>query len=238
MADRSIAGLTRLIAAGAVFSLAACTAVPSINTSAQARADAETSLSESQADPELVKRARALRKTVLQGVAAGGGIGAGIGFALDQDDGALQGLKIGLGSGLLAGSYVALVQSKYITRQSRLRQIKSDLDDTAREIATTIIVMRDVLALQKSELASLKEQVLAGSAEASALDAALSIAQSNLEQMQIAVDGALGRQDEFNATRGLVLVDDNTSAIDSELSSLSMQIASMKSIAADLANEL
>ena len=238
MADRSFAGLSRLIAAGAVFSLAACTAVPSINSSAQARADAKQNLSQSQADPELVKRARALRKTVLQGAAAGAGVGTAIGFALDQDDGALQGLKIGLGSGLLAGTYVAHVQSNFITRQSRLRQIKSDLDDNAREIATTINVMRDVLVLQKSELASLKEQVLAGRTDASALDAALSIANSNLEQMQIAVDGAVGRQDEFNATRSLVLADNNTSAIDSDLSSLSMQIASMKAIASDLANEL
>ena len=99
-------------------------------------------------------------------------------------------------------------------------------------------VMRDVLALQTQELAALRASAASGTADPSALATEVAEARSNLGQMQAAINGAQVRQAELQATRGLTLVDGQTSAIDPELQALSSQIAAMNAIAADLSENI
>lgn len=137
-----------------------------------------------------------------------------------------------------AATYVAFVQSTYSNTFKRHRVIKSDLDDSAAEMQTTIEVMREVLVIQKSELSAVRAMALAGTASSAEIRVKIDAAEANLVEMHRAIDGATGRHDEFGQTRGLVPVSGSGSAIDPDLAALSRQIATMKAIANDLANQI
>ncbi len=192
-----------------------------------------------QAEADLAKQAAAMQKTILQGAIAGGVTGGAIGFGLGGSDDAGTGISIGLGAGALAGTYVAFVQRSYAGRESRLRQIKKDLDRNASEMQTTINVMNQVLAAQKAELDALNAQVASGTVDQATLQRELTEANGNLAQMELAIDGATKRQAEFAEARNLTIARGQTaSPIDGDLAALSNQVSQMRSIAGDLASSI
>jgi gas vesicle protein len=188
------------------------------------------------ANQKLVSRANAMQKTILQGAVAGAATGAGISALLD-DDTIPIGSLVGLSVGATAGTYVALIQRRYSREEKRLEAIKEDLDKNAAEMQTTIDVMQRVLATQKLELAEAKAEAAAGRISSTQLQQEVNSAQANLSEMERAISGATGRQAEFGSVRGLVPAGPG-SAIDPELADLSQQIATMRSIANDLATSL
>lgn len=192
-----------------------------------------------QAEADLAKQAAAMQRTILQGAAAGGVTGGAIGFGLGGSDDVGTGISIGVGAGALAGTYVAFVQRNYARRESRLKQIKTDLDRNASEMQTTINVMNQVLAAQKAELDTLNAQVASGTVDQATLQRELTEANGNLTQMELAIDGATKRQAEFTEARSLTIARGQTvSPIDSDLAALSNQISQMRGIAGDLASAL
>ncbi|MEM7318789.1 MAG: hypothetical protein AAF408_07180 [Pseudomonadota bacterium] len=230
--------LTRkLIAAGlsATLVLTACGGGSDTDT----KTPAAVGGGESQAEADLAKQAAAMQKTILQGALAGGAAGGTIGFGLGDSDDAATGFAIGLGAGAAAGTYVAYVQRSYVRRARRLKQIQSDLDRNAAEMQTTLNVMNQVLAAQKSQLTALRAQAASGQTSHADLQKEVAEATGNLSQMQLAIDGATKRQAEFNEARGLTIARGKSSSpIDGDLAALSNQIAQMKGIANDLATSI
>ncbi|MEM1005703.1 MAG: hypothetical protein AAF496_10720 [Pseudomonadota bacterium] len=233
MARRSYS--TRLIAAliTVSFGLSAC------DTGSTSGTVSSTGAGSTQAEADLAKQAAVMQKTILQGAIAGGVTGGAIGFGLGGSDDIGSGIAIGLGAGALAGTYVAFVQRSYAGRESRLRQIKKDLDQNAAEMQTTLNVMNQVLAAQKAELDALNAQVAAGTVDQAQLQRELTEANGNLAQMELAIDGATKRQAEFTEARSLTIARGQTaSPIDSDLAALSNQISQMRAVAGDLASSL
>ena len=232
MADRSFArGLTLGVAAFSIVFLSACGGGGDIEVRSPATAD-QSGL----ADRRLVSEANAMQKTILQGALAGAATGAGLSLALD-DDSIPIGSLVGLAAGASAGTYVAFIQRKYSRQEKQLDAIKDDLDRNAAEMRTTISVMQGVLATQKLELAQAKAEAASGRISSAQLQQEVDSAQANLSEMERAISGATARQAEFGSVRGLVPAGSG-SAIDPELADLSQQIATMRSIADDLATSL
>ena len=198
--------------------------------------EVETTRTAELADPELARQAAAMQKTILEGALAGGALGGGISVSVGNSDDAATGISIGGLLGASAGTYVALVQRRYARTNRRLEAIRTDLDRNSEEVAATIAVMRNVLAVQKAELAAAKTRSAGGTTPE--LEAEIAAARANLEEMERAVNGAASRQREFTEARGLVPVEGGGSAIDPELADLSRQIAEMRAIADDLATSL
>ena len=233
MADRFIARrLTLVLTAIAVASLSACGGGSDVEVRSES-AGSQNGL----ADQRLIAEANAMQKTILQGALAGAATGAGLSLALDDGDTIPLGTLVGLAAGASAGTYVAFIQRKYSREETRLEAIKEDLDRNAAEMQTTIAVMQGVLATQKLELAEAKAAAEAGRISSAQLQQEVDSAQANLSEMERAIGGASRRRDEFGTVRGLVPAGSG-SAIDPELESLSQQIATMRSIADDLATSL
>lgn len=185
----------------------------------------------------------AMQKTVLQGALAGAAVGTGLGLRLGGNQNKSQsggiGFTLGLGAGAVAGSYVAFLQGRFATDEARLRQVRKDLDKNNREIETTLVVMREVLALQQGELAAIRARVAAGTADQAALQTELTDASANLAEMQKAIDGAQKRQGEFASTRNLRLYQrDTDGAAQAELDALAQRVAAMREVAGQLAQQL
>ena len=194
---------------------------------------------DSATEREMRSLARAMQKTILQGTATGAGVGGALDLAFGGDDDASAGISIGATAGASAGTYVALVQRKYTLRGRRLKHIQKDLDRNAEEMQKTLNIMKATSDLQKRELAALRAQAEAGEVKQRNLKRETSEAQNNLSQMNLAIQGAAARQEEFSAARKLTKrrrQDD--SPIDPDLARLSNQIAEMKAIANDLAQTL
>lgn len=194
-------------------------------------------------DPEirLAQLASGLQRTVLEGAAAGAVVGPGfVVFYAKPGQPSGEQLRdaaaIGGAAGAATGAYVAHLQSRYAERADRLRRIRADLDRSSTEIAATVQVMREVLALQERELSELR----AGSATASPaeLDREIAEARQNLGQMQRAVEGATRRRAEFAEARSLVALDTGATEIDGELAALAGQIAAMRAIADELSEDI
>lgn len=185
----------------------------------------------------------AMQKTVLQGALTGAAVGTGLGLRLGGNQNKSQsggiGFTLGLGAGAVAGSYVAFLQGRFATDEARLRQVRKDLDKNNREIETTLVVMREVLALQQGELAAIRARVAAGTADQAALQTELTDASANLAEMQKAIDGAQKRQGEFASTRNLRLYQrDTDGAAQAELDALAQRVAAMREVAGQLAQQL
>lgn len=234
MAGRFSANKLTAAALSATLVLAGCAAPPAPEAAKQETAQ----------DPEARLRtlSAAMQKTVLEGAlagaAAGTAIGMRIGTGTNRNRNRNIGFAIGLGAGAAAGSYVAYLQKEYATKEDRLERLRADLDKNNAEIATTLNVMREVLAVQRAELDALRAKVAAGTADRAALEAEVADASANLAEMQKAIDGAAGRQAEFAETRGLELVDESGEGAEAELDLLARRVAAMRAVAADLAAQL
>ncbi|MFV0361411.1 hypothetical protein [Tropicimonas sp.] len=190
------------------------------------------------AEKDLRRMSAALQRTVIEGALAGAVVGPGFYYRRTvRPANVAAAAATGATLGAAAGYYVGWVQQEYATEEDRLERLKTDLDRNSAEIQGTINVMREVLAQQDRELAAIRARAASGAADSGAVAAEVAEAQANLGEMQKAIDGASRRQEEFGAARGLVPAGGG-SAIDPELRQLSNQIAAMRSIATDLAENL
>lgn len=179
-----------------------------------------------------------MQRTVLEGAIAGATIGGLGGYAIGGVQDGRKGLQIGLLSGVPAGTYVAFLQRRYFREERRLERVQDDLDANIREIEATVAVMRDVLEAQKVELANIRAAAATGQGDEVAVRTELAEAGENLNQMQLAIEGAENRQAEFEQTRSLELIDRSGEVLDSDFDLLAGQIGAMRQIAEDLAQEL
>jgi len=225
--------LTTIVVVSAL-GLTACSETTTTTTSSPAIIQGD-----SQVEKELRSAARAMQKTILQGTAAGAATGGLLDITLGDDDDGGTGFAIGGLAGASAGTYVALIQRKFTRRARRLKAVKTDLDRNAAEMQATINVMNAALVAQKNELASLRLQAAAGEATEEQVAREVAEAQNNLGQMQLAIQGASVREQEFAATRDLTKRKrDDQAPIDPDLQQLAGRIAEMKAIANDLATSL
>ena len=190
-------------------------------------------------EQELRRASKAMQKTVLEGIAAGGAAGGLLDLTFGGDDNIGVGIAIGAGAGAAAGTYVAFVQRKYTRRARRLKQVQTDLDRNAMEMEATLAAMNAALRVQKQDLAAVRRKAAQGGATPEELAREAAEAKSNLSQMMLAIDGATKRQAEFTATRDLTKRrQDEVAPIDPELAAMAKRIAEMKAVANDLATSL
>ena len=228
MAHRISLRLLTAILASLALLLAACVS----DSPAPARATSTA------ADEELVDQADVMQKTILEGAVAGAAAGGGISIGLGGDNDDINlGTLTGAGIGAAAGTYVAFIQRRYTRKVRRLREIREDLDENSEEMQAAIAVMRRVLDEQKAQIVVARGNLATGAEDPEALARTVQVAQANLTEMQRAVDGATARRSEFVNARGLVS-EGSASEIDPQLAELAATIATMRSIAEDLEQEL
>lgn len=235
MARRS--HFTRIAGALSVFAifLAACGETTSTQTAVPALIEGNSA-----EERELRRASKAMQKTILEGAAAGASAGGLIGLTIGGDSDSFgSGISIGAGAGAAAGTYVAFVQRKFTRRARRLSQVQTDLDRHAQEMQATLAAMNAALRVQQQDLAAVRLAAAAGTATAQDLARETAEANSNLAQMQLAIDGATKRQAEFTEVRDLTKRrNDDVAPIDPELLAMSNRIAEMKAVASDLAGSL
>lgn len=226
-----------LIALTAVASMILVACGPTQTSTSKSAVSPTTTANASDVEKQLQRQATAMQRTILEGALAG----AALGGALSVTQGDVKTIGPAVGFGLIiggsAGTYLALLQQKYSSKEQRLEAVKSDIDANSAEIQQTINVMREVLAVQQAELSAVRARVDSG-ASPDALYDELADANANLLNMQLAIEGASRRQAELGQVRGLTLAGNTSSPIDPDLAALSQQIASMKAIASDLENQL
>lgn len=203
--------------------------------------DGPTRARSGDAEKDLRIMSAALQRTIFEAAATGAVVGPGFVVVYSgrrtSPTTLANSAAAGAAVGAAAGAYVGFLQQKYSNQEDRLERVKSDLDKNAQEIQATINVMRDVVDQQQRDLDALKAQAAAGE-NSQALAKEVAEANANLGEMQKAISGAENRQREFQSTRGLVPVNGSGSAIDPELQQLSNQIAAMRAIASDLAENI
>lgn len=228
--------LTQLAAALVIagVTLSACGGTESVSKTAPPAVKGDSA-----EERELRRTTAAMQKTIWQGAAAGAGAGALLDLAIGGDDDVGFGTVVGLGAGAAAGTYVAHVQSNFARRSQRLKEVQKDLDRNAEEMTATINAMNAVLRVQKQELAAIKLQTEQGTADPKALAQETAEANGNLSQMNLAIDGATKRQQDFIQARDLTKrTRQDASPIDPDLAILASRIEEMKAIANDLATTL
>lgn len=185
----------------------------------------------SQAERDLAKQARAFQKTVAEGMAVGAIISFGVGGnSSDLGDTLLTGVTLGAA----AGTYVALLQRRYATKERRLEKARDDVESANKALEAAIATMRAVLTQQRSELAAIRKTTQSNSA----LAREVSEARRNLRNMERAIDGAEGWRREFSDSRSVLQVENRLAGIDPGIAALSKRIATMRAIANSLANEI
>lgn len=185
----------------------------------------------SQAERDLAKQAKAFQKTVAQGIAVGVTVTFIGGGKSLKPSGVLL---IGVPLGAAAGTYVAFLQKRYANKERRLEKARDDVETANKELEAAIATMRVVLAQQRSELAAIRKTT--GSNTALARE--VTEAQGNLRNMELAIDGAEGWRREFSASRSVLQVEGQLAGIDPGIAALSQRIATMRTIANSLANEI
>jgi hypothetical protein len=223
--------------------LAACTDAPlpgavsiplGTDASGAAPSPAETNAALAEAEtPEarLAVQSRAMQRTVLEGALLSTGLSAG---ASELHAAPLPlGLAVGFSGGLVGGNYVGFLQSQFATNEERLEQLNRDIEATNAETEAVIRTMREVLARQQSQLAAARGQ---GGGEP--LAAQEEVARTSLSDMQVAINGAIMREAEFDDVRALQLVPGERTGVDSQVTDLSTRIAEMRQIADTLAEDV
>jgi hypothetical protein len=185
-------------------------------------------------EAELALRAQALQRTVQEAAVAGAVAGAGGVYIVGGKSPApALGLIGGIPIGVATGTYVGYLQQQYASNEARLERLRSDIELTNAETAAAIRTMRVVLADQQREL----EAIRAGAGGA-AMSEQVARAETDLANMNLAVNGAEKRLGEFNSTRSLQLVEGQITGVDAQIGELSQRIAEMRQIAGTLAAEI
>lgn len=211
--------------------LASALVVAACNPQSTQAPVAQVSPEASRAERDLAKQAKAFQKTVAQGV----GVGVAVTFALGGKSLKLgDGLLIGVPLGAAAGTYVAHLQKRYTNKERRLEKARGDVESANKELEAAIATMRVVLAQQRSELAAIRKTT----GNNTALAREVTQAQGNLRNMERAIDGAEGWRREFSASRSVLQVEGQLAGIDPGIAALSQRIATMRTIANSLANEI
>lgn len=214
-----------IVILASALSIAACNPETTQAPTSQAPASA------SKAEQDLAKQAKAFQKTVAQGIAVGITITFIAGRKTLKPS---ELLSIGVPFGAAAGTYVAFLQKRYTNKERRLEKARDDIDVANKELEAAIKTMRVVLAQQRSELAAIRKST----GNNAALAREVSEAQRNLKNMERAIDGAEGWKREFGSARSIVQVEGQLAGIDPGIAALSQKIATMRTIANSLANEI
>ena len=184
------------------------------------------------AEKDLARQAKAYQRTIAEGVGTGAVLGAIIGTV--NNNNTAGGITIGVGAGALAGTYVAALQRRYVSKERKLEKMRDDINASNAELAASIATMQAVLNLQRGQLAAIRSQ--AGNNKELARE--VSEAEANLSNMRATINGASKWQEEYQSTRSLKLVDNQLTGIDSEIALLSQRIESMRVIANTLAETI
>lgn len=191
----------------------------------------QSSANASQAERDLAKQAKGFQKTVAQGIAVGVTV-TFIGGGKTGNPGGL--FLIGVPLGAVAGTYVAFLQKRYANKERRLKKARSDVATANKELEAAIATMRIVLAQQRSELAVIRNTA----GNNAALTREVTEARGNLQNMERAIDGADNWRREFSDARSVLQVEGQLAGIDPGIAALSKRIATMRSIASSLENEI
>lgn len=185
------------------------------------------------AETEMRRQERALQRTLKEGVSTGIATTTLAASLFQNDSKALgTGIRLGGRGGLAAGSYVATLQRRYITKEARLGKLRDDIAATNMRAEAAVAAMRAVLAQQRSELAAARA---AGGAAATREAAE---AEANLGAMRSLIIATEARREELLSTRTLRLVPGQETGVDSQVQALSGRIATMREIAELLASEV
>lgn len=222
--------LTTILIA-ATMGLSACE--PAASPDSQASSAAASQAGNTPAEIALRQQAKAMQRSVVEGAVAG----AALSFLFADRDSPTS-LATGIAAGAAAGGYVGQIQKRHATQEARLEAVKSDLDESAQEMLTTINVMREVLNQQRSELATIRANAAAGAASSGQVNAEVQQARANIAVMQSAINGAQNREKELGSARGLRLSGPGQATVNAELASLSRQVAEMRAIASELSTEI
>jgi len=226
----ALLGAARLIALGAALALPGCIPLPAGTAAGFAPAQPEARNPEE----KLAIQSRALQRTVLEGALLGTAAGAAADRVWARPT--PVGLAGGFTIGTVSGTYLGYLQHAYATNEERLGRMRADLDATNAETEAAIQTMRLVLERQSRDLQTIRAQ--AGSANSPELEAAVSEAQSSLGDMQRAIAGASGREEEFEYVKVGQFPDQELDGVDSQIAELGSRISQMREIAATLATEL
>jgi len=226
---------SKLVSAGLVgaLTLSACVPVVSLGTPTITTSRAPVT----SAEAELQKRSQALQKTIIEGAATGAAAGAALSLA-DNGNNFWRNVLIGAAVGAVAGSYVASLQRNFADRESQLKQARKDIGATNSDVAATLQVMRTVQRREISEVNSLRAALAAGRTDSASLAARISVAESNLADMEGAIDGAEARAEDFRMARAAIASEPGEGNIDRELGELQNRIAQMRAVADDLSNNI
>ena len=226
----AVLGIARQIALGAALALPGCIPIPAGTAAGLAPASSEARAPEE----KLAIQSRALQRTVLEGAM----LGTAAGSAADRiwARPTPVGLAGGFTVGTVSGTYLGYLQHAYATNEERLGRMRADLDATNAETEAAIQTMRIVLDRQSRDLEAIRAR--AGSSNSPELQAAVSQAESSLGDMQRAIAGASGREEEFEYVKVGQFPGQDLEGVDSQIAELGSRIAQMREIAGTLAGEL
>lgn len=178
---------------------------------------------ETNAERALRENRERLQRTVGEGGLVGAGGGVLIGAALGGVGGAVRGAQLGRLGGAGAGLYVKQIQKDFSDKNAQSNKIISDLRSTNLKLEVALEALNGVVDERRQRAAQ--------SAVDSTRDA------RNAEEATALVSAALGQEEFFTSTRGLVLqsgLDTKSSGIDSELARLRNRVQKLREVAQDL----
>jgi len=210
--------------------LAAALSIVACNQETSQEQVSQSATNASEAERDLAKQAKGFQKTVAQGIA----VGVTVTFIGGKSSNPGGLLLIGVPIGAVAGTYVAFLQKRFSNQERRLKKARADVQTANKELEAAITTMRIVLAQQRNELAAIRSTA----GNNAALSRELNEAQGNLRNMERAIDGAEGWQREFSDARSVLQVENQLAGIDPGIAALSKRIATMRTIASSLANEI
>jgi len=219
----------RVLLLSAVLAAAACSTAPDPGADAP---DAAAVAAAGSPEEKLSLQSRALQRTVLEGALLGAGLGAAGNSAYARP--IPFGVVVGGTVGASFGSYLAFLQARYATNEDRLEKMTADAAATNAETEAAIGTMRVVLDRQSRDLAALRASA-PGSPE---LQASVAEAETSLNDMRVAINGAESRQGELEATKAALEPAPQMAAVDAQIADLGTRIAEMRAIAGTLAAEL
>lgn len=210
--------------------LAAALSIVACNQETSQEQVSQSATNASEAERDLAKQAKGFQKTVAQGIA----VGVTVTFIGGKSSNPGGLLLIGVPIGAVAGTYVAFLQKRFSNQERRLKKARADVQTANKELEAAITTMRIVLAQQRNELAAIRSTA----GNNAALSRELNEAQGNLRNMERAINGAEGWQREFSDARSVLQVENQLAGIDPGIAALSKRIATMRTIASSLANEI
>lgn len=176
-----------------------------------------------------------LERTQGEGSLAGAGLGALIGAVTGGASGAVQGAQIGRLGGAAAGAYVRQIQTEFATREAVLDRVASDIAAANAELETSIAALRALVETRRSQIGGLRQ-----AGDGPQLTRQIARTGRNLEEANRTVETAAQTAEFFGAARNLLVTDGiaPAGALSPELAALQARVATLRSIAQELATDL